>query len=146
LKLLISGDQVLPRISSNVSIHPTEPDADPMREWLESLAKLKREVPGRRAGAAIAQRVFSWACTRRLDYLGGCAGPYYGSAAQARCRSHAAPSTCSQPCSAEAIDQSDTGLLNLATGESLACLNYLWHRGEVRRWLDAPGVAWYQMV
>ena len=45
-----------------------------------------------------------------------------------------------------AIDASDTGLLNLATGESLACLNYLWHRGEVNRRLDAAGVAWYRMA
>ncbi|MFZ4481782.1 MAG: peptidylprolyl isomerase [Rhodoferax sp.] len=45
LKLLISGDQVLPRISSNVSVHPTEPGADPMQDWLQSLAKMKREVP-----------------------------------------------------------------------------------------------------
>ena len=45
LKLLISGDQVLPRISSNVSVHPTEPDEDPMSDWLHSLAKLKAEVP-----------------------------------------------------------------------------------------------------
>ena len=37
LKLLISGDQVLPRITSNVSVFPTEPDADPLTEWLESL-------------------------------------------------------------------------------------------------------------
>ena len=37
-KLLISGDQVLPRISSNVSVHLTEPDADPKRKLLESLA------------------------------------------------------------------------------------------------------------
>ncbi len=37
LDVLISGDQVLPRISSNVSVHPTEPDADPRptgsRRW-----------------------------------------------------------------------------------------------------------------
>ena len=45
LKLLISGDQVLPRISSNVSVHPTEPDANPMADWLASLDKLKAQVP-----------------------------------------------------------------------------------------------------
>src|SRR4029453_2616485 len=45
LRMLISGDQVLPRISSNVSVYPIEPDADPMAEWLASLDKLKREVP-----------------------------------------------------------------------------------------------------
>jgi hypothetical protein len=45
-----------------------------------------------------------------------------------------------------AIDQTDTGLLNLATGESLACLNYLVHRAEVSRTPDAQGVVWYQLV
>jgi glyoxylase-like metal-dependent hydrolase (beta-lactamase superfamily II) len=43
--VLISGDQVLPKISSNVSVWPTEPDADPLGDWLASLAKLERELP-----------------------------------------------------------------------------------------------------
>src|SRR3546814_9046542 len=38
--VLISGDQVLPRISSNVSVNITEPDADPLGEWLASIDKL----------------------------------------------------------------------------------------------------------
>lgn len=45
LKVLVSGDQVLPRISSNVSVFPTEPDADPMQDWLASLDKVKAAVP-----------------------------------------------------------------------------------------------------
>jgi glyoxylase-like metal-dependent hydrolase (beta-lactamase superfamily II) len=45
LKVFISGDQVLPRISSNVSVTPTEPNANPMADWYASLAKLRREVP-----------------------------------------------------------------------------------------------------
>ncbi len=40
-KVLIAGDQVLPRISSNISMGVTEPEADPLGEWLVSLAKLK---------------------------------------------------------------------------------------------------------
>jgi glyoxylase-like metal-dependent hydrolase (beta-lactamase superfamily II) len=43
--VFIAGDQVLPRISPNVSVGITEPQADPLGEWLESIAKLKREVP-----------------------------------------------------------------------------------------------------
>ncbi len=43
--VFISGDQVLPKISSNVSVWPTEPEADPLGDWLSSLAKLEREVP-----------------------------------------------------------------------------------------------------
>ncbi len=37
--ILISGDQVLPRISSNISLGVTEPEADPLGDWLQSIAK-----------------------------------------------------------------------------------------------------------
>ncbi len=39
--ILIAGDQVLPRISPNVSLGVTEPGADPLGEWFASIAKLK---------------------------------------------------------------------------------------------------------
>ena len=39
--LVIAGDQVLPRITSNVSLSLSEPQADPLGEWLDSIAKLK---------------------------------------------------------------------------------------------------------
>ena len=42
--LLISGDQVLPRISPNISLSAVEPKANPLAEFLESLDKL-RELP-----------------------------------------------------------------------------------------------------
>ncbi|MCX7079145.1 MAG: MBL fold metallo-hydrolase [Pseudomonas sp.] len=42
--LLISGDQVLPRITSTVAVHVTEPEANPLRDWLDSIERL-REVP-----------------------------------------------------------------------------------------------------
>jgi glyoxylase-like metal-dependent hydrolase (beta-lactamase superfamily II) len=45
LKLFISGDQVLPRISSNVSVYSYEPDADPLSDWLFTLARIKQIVP-----------------------------------------------------------------------------------------------------
>jgi glyoxylase-like metal-dependent hydrolase (beta-lactamase superfamily II) len=38
-KLLISGDQVLPQISSNISVHNTEPEANPLAQWLKSLRR-----------------------------------------------------------------------------------------------------------
>lgn len=34
--VLISGDQVLPRITSNISVWPAEPDADPLGDYLET--------------------------------------------------------------------------------------------------------------
>src|SRR6185437_15428512 len=45
LGILISGDQVLPRISPNVSVWPSEPDADPLSRFLDSLGTLRRAVP-----------------------------------------------------------------------------------------------------
>lgn len=45
IRVLISGDQVLPIITSNVSVHPTEPQANPMQGWLNSHEKLKKLLP-----------------------------------------------------------------------------------------------------
>lgn len=39
--LMIAGDQVLPRITSNVSVYSTEPEADPLGDWLASIEKLR---------------------------------------------------------------------------------------------------------
>ena len=36
LKIMISGDQILPVITSNVSVHPTEPNANPLKAWMDS--------------------------------------------------------------------------------------------------------------
>jgi glyoxylase-like metal-dependent hydrolase (beta-lactamase superfamily II) len=38
--LLISGDQVLPRITSNISLFEDDPDANPLEEYLLSLARI----------------------------------------------------------------------------------------------------------
>ncbi|MDD2222013.1 MAG: MBL fold metallo-hydrolase [Pseudomonas sp.] len=39
--LFISGDQVLPRITSSVCVTVTEPDANPLKNWLDSLQSLR---------------------------------------------------------------------------------------------------------
>jgi glyoxylase-like metal-dependent hydrolase (beta-lactamase superfamily II) len=44
LKLLISGDMVLPRISTNVSVYDLEPEADSLRLYLGSLQRY-RDLP-----------------------------------------------------------------------------------------------------
>lgn len=44
--VLISGDQVLPRISPNVSVWPQEPEAQPLALYLETLARMHRDIAG----------------------------------------------------------------------------------------------------
>ena len=34
--LVLGGDQLLPGISANIGVYPTEPDANPLGEWLDS--------------------------------------------------------------------------------------------------------------
>ena len=40
LKIFISSDQILPGISPNISVYPTEPNANPLAEYFESCEKL----------------------------------------------------------------------------------------------------------
>jgi glyoxylase-like metal-dependent hydrolase (beta-lactamase superfamily II) len=44
-KLLISGDQVLPTISSNISVYSEEPEGNPLEEWLSSCRRLQNLLP-----------------------------------------------------------------------------------------------------
>ena len=37
--LVLGGDQLLPSISANIGVYPTEPEADPLTEWLASCAR-----------------------------------------------------------------------------------------------------------
>ncbi len=45
LNICLTGDQLLPNISSNVSVWPTEPEANPLENWIDSCHKLKDELP-----------------------------------------------------------------------------------------------------
>jgi glyoxylase-like metal-dependent hydrolase (beta-lactamase superfamily II) len=40
--LVIGGDQLLASISPNLGVYPTEPEADPVAEWLESCTRLAK--------------------------------------------------------------------------------------------------------
>lgn len=39
-ELVLGGDQLLPGISPNIGVYATEPDADPITDWLEACARL----------------------------------------------------------------------------------------------------------
>jgi glyoxylase-like metal-dependent hydrolase (beta-lactamase superfamily II) len=45
LELFIAGDQLLPTISSNVSVWPVEPQGNPLEDWIESCLKLQSILP-----------------------------------------------------------------------------------------------------
>jgi len=139
LKLLISGDQLLPTISSNVSVHPTEPAADPLADWMDSLRELKGRIPRDVLVLPAHGKPFRGAHTR-LDQL---------------IHEHitcldALEKLCKEP--KRAIDVfpalfkskiSDTNLF-FAIGESIAHLNYLLNSDRMTVEPDKDDVHWYQ--
>jgi glyoxylase-like metal-dependent hydrolase (beta-lactamase superfamily II) len=140
LGIFISGDQVLPRITSNISVYPTEPDADPLGDWLASLAKVRRAVP---ASALVLPSHND--CFRglhdRIDYMVS-----HHEAALDELRKLLATPMRAVDCFSALFHGSISGPFqsSLATGESLAHLNYLMHRGEVAMTVGADGVHRYQ--
>ena len=143
LDLLISGDQVLPKISSNTSVYPTEPHADPLSDWLETMDTLRARVSAAALVLPAHNEPFLGLHTR-LDQL--------RRSAQAGLKR--VTDLLVQPRRVidlvEAIYRSSTISeqvhLNLATGETIANLNYLIRRGEVSSAVDEGGIAWYQLV
>jgi glyoxylase-like metal-dependent hydrolase (beta-lactamase superfamily II) len=138
LKILISGDQVLPRISSNVSVFPTEPDGDPLTDWLVSLARIKDLVPDEVLVLPAHNDPFL-GLHLRLDHL---------------IRGHersldrlekvlASPKRSIDVFGCLFARKIGPDLLGMATGESLAHLNCLIQRGLIDADKDEAGVVWY---
>ncbi|MDR3453343.1 MAG: MBL fold metallo-hydrolase [Rhodoferax sp.] len=142
LKVLISGDQVLPRISSNVSVHPIEPDANPMADWYASLDKLKREVPDDVLVLPSHNECFR-GLHARLDYLTAVQNHALTCLTEALIEPQRAVDVFGA-LFGRTIGETDVPLLGMATGESLACLNYLRHQGAVEMNIGDDGVAWYK--
>lgn len=139
--VLISGDQVLPRISSNVSVWPTEPDADPLGDWLESLARLKTELADDVLVLPSHGEPFR-GLHARLDAL---ARGHEASLKRLE-RLLSEPRRAVDAFGALFARPVGDGLLGMATGESLAHLNHLLGRGRASRTLDDDGVAWWRAV
>ena len=141
LRVLISGDQVLPRISSNVSVFPTEPDANPLGEWLESLAAIKAQVPDDVLVLPSHNEPFR-GLHARLDAL-------VAGHEERLARVHAALHEPQRAVDAFGLlfrRAVGPDLMSMATGESLAHLNCLMARGLAARDTDAAGIAWYRQA
>jgi glyoxylase-like metal-dependent hydrolase (beta-lactamase superfamily II) len=139
LGVLISGDQVLPRITSNVSVFPTEPDADPLSEWLTSLASIKQRVSDDVLVLPSHNEPFR-GLHARLDAL--IAGH---EERLARLASElATPKRAVDVFALLFRRRVGVEMLSMATGESVAHLNCLMARGLVVREPDTAGVGWYR--
>jgi glyoxylase-like metal-dependent hydrolase (beta-lactamase superfamily II) len=142
-KLLISGDQVLPKISSNVSVHPVEPDADPMAEWYASLDHVQARVPDDVLVLPAHNDCFR-GLHARIDALRSGQDAALGRLREAL-REPKRVVDSFEALFKRPIGENDAAQFGLATGEAIACLNFLTHRGEALRELK-DGVAWYRLA
>ncbi|MEA3041951.1 MAG: hypothetical protein QOC65_1440 [Sphingomonadales bacterium] len=134
--VMIAGDQVLPRITSNVSLSLSEPLADPLGDWLDSIAKL-RPLPADLLVLPSHGEPFT-GLHARLDTLRdghlGRLDALHDHLAEPR-----RAVDCFPILFGRAIDDS---ILGLATGEAMAHLRRLEVEGRaVRETRD--GVAWF---
>jgi glyoxylase-like metal-dependent hydrolase (beta-lactamase superfamily II) len=133
--VLISGDMVLPRISTNVSVIDIEPEADPLPLYLDSIAALRRLPSGTlvlpshgKPFTGLHERIEQLRAhhdERFADVLAACAtGP---------------------KSAADLLDvlfrrKLDLHQTTFAMGESVAHLHALWYCGHLQRTLHPDGV------
>ncbi|WP_137895280.1 MBL fold metallo-hydrolase [Ramlibacter sp. 2FC] len=135
LKLLISGDMVLPRISTNVSVYELEPEADSLSLFLASidrflpLAPDTLTLPSHGKPFTGLHRRIAQLHEHHRDRLAE-----VRQACQARAGSahDMLPVLFKRP-----LDLHQT---TFAMGESVAHLHALWYAGKLKRQLDADGV------
>lgn len=136
--VFISGDQILPRISSNVSVWPTEPLQDPLADWLTSIDRLRALLPAETFVLPAHGEPFSGVHTR-LDAL----KRGHETGLRRLERSLRTPKRAIDVFSSLFARPIGDGVFGMATGESLAHLNCLENRGLARRDRDADGVDWW---
>jgi len=133
--VLIGGDMMLPRISTNVSVQADEPEADSLRLFLESIVKFK-SLPVDVFGLPSHGKPFTGVHRRveqlqehhrdRLaELLAGCAERPLHAAEAMRIMFKR---------------ELDLHQMTFAMGETIAHLHLLWFAGQLQRKLGADGI------
>jgi glyoxylase-like metal-dependent hydrolase (beta-lactamase superfamily II) len=133
--LLISGDMVLPRISTNVMVIDLEPEADPLTLYLDSIARL-RTLPADTLVLPSHGRPFS-GLRRRIVQLREHHEERYAEVMTACAERPQSAADIVPLLFKRALDLHQ---LVFAMGEAIAHLHGLWFAGKLRRELGADGV------
>ncbi len=133
LGVMISGDQILPVITSNVSVHATEPEANPLKVWMESHDKFL-DTPDDTFVLPAHNLPFYGVRERLRDLIG-----------HHEDRMLAIEETCVEPHTAKELlpvlfkRRLDARQMMMALGEAIAHCHLLMHRNRVKRTLDEDG-------
>jgi glyoxylase-like metal-dependent hydrolase (beta-lactamase superfamily II) len=137
--VLISGDQVLPRITTNVGVWGNQPDANPLRLFLESMQRFSH-LPADALVLPSHDRVFR-GLHRRIAEL----HEHHERRLERLLEGCAEPITAFQALPLLFKRKLDEHQMMFAMGEAIAHLHYLEHAGRVRR-LEQAGILRFAKV
>ena len=138
--ILISGDQVLPRITTNVGVWGNQPEANPLKLFLDSMNKFE-PLPKDTLVLPSHDRVFS-GLHERLGQLQlhheQRLGELEAAIETPKCAAEILPVLFRR-----ALDEHQ---LVFAIGEAIAHLHFLWRAGRAKRVMDADGVYTFERM
>jgi len=135
-KLFLSADQVLTKISPNISVQAMEPKANPLGEYLASLCEIRKEIPDEvlvLPGHHVPFHGLHRRVGELLDHHEQRCGLIAESAA-------AAPRTAAELLPVLFRRQMDAHQTGFAFSETVAHINYMVRRGDLTQSLDPDGV------
>ena len=139
-RILISGDMVLPSISTNVSVLDVEPDANPLSRYLESIDRLASLPTDTLVLPSHGLPFFG--LRARIEQLH----------AHHRVRLDETLQACAVPRTAEELlpvlfrRPLDQHQMSFAFGEALAHVHHLWYGGLVQRERGGDGIYRFSRV
>lgn len=141
LDVFITGDQVLPKISSHIGTFPTEPDSDNLSDWLESCANIPIRVPDTVLVLPAHNTPFFGLHARLTNLIEN-----HEKALARILKLLDVPRNANDPdlfsnLFKRKINESNHGM---ALSETLSHLNCLMKREQVIRYEDAQGILWYR--
>ncbi|MBT0958026.1 MBL fold metallo-hydrolase [Alphaproteobacteria bacterium KMM 3653] len=134
--LVIAGDQMIASISPNIGVHATEPEADPLAEWLEACERLSGFARDEQLVLSGHKLPFTGLPARMTQLIKN-----HHTALERLMEHLALPRTAAQCFPVlfrRAIGPAEYGL---ALAEAVAHLNHLYQAGRISRALDDDG-AW----
>ena len=141
LKVLISGDQILPIITSNVSVHPSEPNANPMHNWMTSHDHFLKVIPDDTFVLPAHNLPFFGVKARLRDLI-----------SHHDDRMLAIEEACIEPKDAKELlpvlfsRELGPPQMMMALGEAIAHVHLLMHRNQIERALNDEGVYKYHSI
>ena len=133
--LLISGDMMLPRISTNISVYDIEPESNPLALFLASIDKF-RALDAATLTLPSHGKPFTGLHTR----IGQLHDHHQERLAEVLQACQASPCSAADILPVMFKRVLDLHQTTFAMGEALAHLHWLWFAGQLTRQLDADGI------